>query len=185
MKIIYFFLFILFLSNAYGFGVSPGIFKIEIKNGEEMEKEFFIYNNEEIVKKFSINGDGFFNFSDFIVEVDGNNEKEIKFKIRIPYETLEGDYAGRIYVNELNMEEGGINLDTLLGIKFEFSVNSDYELKENKVEQKIEFKAENKDKVLETKIKEELGLEIIFFYALISLVFLLGIYRVYKNIQSV
>ena len=69
MKIIYFFFFILILNNVYGFGVSPGKFNIEINNGEEIEKEFFIYNNENELKKFNISSSGFFNFTDFILEV--------------------------------------------------------------------------------------------------------------------
>ena len=186
MKIIYFFFFILILNNVYGFGVSPGKFNIEINNGEEIEKEFFIYNNENELKKFNISSSGFFNFTDFILEVKENNEKEVKFLVKIPYETLEGNYVGMIYINELNKEEGGVNLDTLLGIKFEFFVNSDYtELNENKFEQKLEFKEISQKDKLKTELEEEFGFEIILFYALIVFVILLGVYKIYKNRQSV
>ena len=56
------------------------------------------------MKKFNISSSGFFNFTDFILEVKENNEKEVKFLVKIPYETLEGNYVGMIYINELNKD---------------------------------------------------------------------------------
>ena len=35
-------------------------------------------------------------------EAEEDSEKEVKFLIKVPYETLEGDYSGRIYVKEIN-----------------------------------------------------------------------------------
>ena len=73
-----------------------------------------------------------------------------------------------------------------MGIKFEFFVNSDYtELNENKFEQKLEFKEINQEDKLKTELEEEFGFEIILFYALIVFVILLGVYKIYKNRQSV
>ncbi|MEK6937069.1 MAG: hypothetical protein AABW58_03280 [Nanoarchaeota archaeon] len=186
MKITYFFFFLLFLYNVHGFGVSPGVFQVVINNDEELEKEFFIYNNEDELKRYNISGNGFFNFTDFITEVNGNSEKEVKILINVPYETLEGNYLGRIYVNEINKEEGGVNLDTLLGIKFEFFVTSNYteELEENSFRERLEFKEINKEE-LEFEIEEEFEFEIVLFYSLIILVILLGFYIIYKNRQIV
>lgn len=187
MKIICFFFFILFLSNVYGFGVSPGSFSVELGNGQEVEKEFFIYNNENELKKYNITGIGFFNFTDFILEIEENSEKEVKFLVTVPYKTLEGNYSGRIYVNELNEEEGGVNLDTLLGIRFEFLIKSNYTgFEEENFEQKLELKeANNKNELENIALEEEFGIEIILFYVLVVLIILLGIYQIYKNRQIV
>ena len=187
MKIIYFFFFILFLTNVYGFGVSPGSFSIDINNGEEAEKEFFVYNNEDELREYNISGVGFFNFTDFILEVDNNSEKEVKILVKVPYETLEGNYIGRIYVNEINKEEGGVNLDTLLGIKFEFFVKSDYteKFEDSSFKRRLDFKEINQKDNLEETEYEEIGFEIILFYVLLCLIILMCIYRIYKNRQSV
>ncbi len=187
MKIIYFFFFILFLNNVYGFGVSPGSFFIELENGQEIEKEFFIYNNAEDIRTFNVSSYGFFNFTDFILEIDENSEKEIKFLVRVPYETPEGMYSGRIYVKELNKDEGGVNLDALLGIKFEFLIKSNYteEFEDNTFEQKLELKEMPENPNNTIGIEEELGFEIILFYILIELIILMCLYRIYKNRQPV
>lgn len=186
MKIIYFFFFILFLNNVHGFGVSPGSFSIYINNGDEIEKEFFIYNNAIESRKYNISSKGFFNFTDFILEIEGNSERELKFLINIPYETLEGKYSGRVYINEINEEEGGVNLDTLLGIKFNFNVKSNYTgFIENNFEQKLELKEIQESNLEEFELEKEFGFEVVLFYILAGITIILCIYRIYKNIQTV
>ena len=56
---------------------------------------------------------------------------------------------------------------------------------ESGVEQKLEFKEINQEDKLKTELEEEFGFEIILFYALIVFVILLGVYKIYKNRQSV
>ncbi len=182
MKITYFFFFILFLYNVYAFGISPGSFSIGLENGEETEKSFFIYNDEKDGNEFNISSYGvnFFNFSSFKTKI--NNEDEIKFLIRIPKETEEGNYEGRIYVNELNKENGGINLDTLLGIKFKFNIKSNYTKSEESFEEEVETQENEEDK--ENSFLEDNSFAINLFYFLLILIILLCLYRIISRFLS-
>ena len=184
MKLTYFFFIFLFLYNTYGFGISPGSFDIQLNNGEEIEKSFYIYNNKEETREFNISSYGinFFNFTDFNTKIKGNSEEEIKFLISIPTETEQDNYEGRIYVNELNKESGGINLDTLLGIKFNFNIKSNYTKSEESFEGKFETEENEEDK--ENRFLEYSGFAINLFYFLLILIIILCIYRMISRLLS-
>ncbi|MBI2672030.1 hypothetical protein HYX16_03800 [Candidatus Woesearchaeota archaeon] len=191
MKLIYFLFFIFLISNVYGFGVSPSEFNINLENGQELERQFFIFNDNQI-KLFNISSYeiSFFNFSSFIVEIDENNQKEIKFLINVPFETENGSYSGRIYVKEDRISEGGINIDTLLGIKVNINVKSNYSLDndEGNLKEDLLLKQEDNDEITfsEEINKEDLNYlvyfkdnpELILFCGLIILVLMLCLCRI-------
>ena len=186
MKIIYFLIFILFINNVYAFGISPVNFDLNIKNGFQTEQEFFVVNNENTNKVINISTDfEFVNFSNIILETEPNSEKNIKFLFQVPYETTEGEYEGRIYLKEIKDDEGGISLDTSLGIKITLNVESNYAdtLNEKKeyVYSEQEFKEIPKE---ELNLLEYLktNLEIVIFYSLIGLISLIALIRIFKNL---
>ena len=177
MKIYFLFIFLL-MSNVYAFGVSPTNFNIELVNGETIEKEFFILNNNFETKLYNISNYNleFFNFTSFIIEVDSNSEKEVKFQLNVPQEIVSNNFDGRIYVKEINTLEGGVNLDTLLGIKVNLDIKSDYIL----IEERLNFKQENnfvprtKFEIIKTNKPETL------FYVLIGVVILLCLIKAFN-----
>jgi len=188
VKLIYFLFFIFLISNVYGFGVSPSEFNINIENGKEVEREFFIFNDNQ-VKFFNISSYGisFFNFSSFIVEIGENGKEEIRFLINVPFETENGSYDGRIYVKENRINEGGVNIDTLLGIKVNINVKSNYSL-DNNIKEDLLLKQEYNDEItfFEEINKEDLNFlvyfkdnpELTLFYGLIILVLMLCLCRI-------
>ena len=174
MKIIYFFIFILLINNVYAFGVSPSSFEINLRNNESIEKEFTLINNEFETNEFEISSYGieFLNFTKFNLKIEPDNHEDVKFLIDVPYETLQGNYEGRIYAKKIKPEEGGVNLGTLLGIKINANVESDFKEVHLK-----EFAASNKVEKTENTNLKFTNPEIIAFYVLIALVLILVIWR--------
>lgn len=180
MKIIYFFFFILLVPGALGFGVSPAKIEANLKNSETIEKEFFILNNNHQDKIFNISSEfQFLNFSSFIVNVDSNNEKEIKFLINIPYDVPSGEYEGRIYAREVLEDLNNLNLDPLLGVKVILDVDSNYLEKEVKVNSEEILNSEQKNMEFTKLVNPEN-----IFYILIALVLILTCYRIFVNLKK-
>lgn len=178
MKIIYFFFFILIMPNIFGFGISPSKFEINLNNDDYAEKGFFILNDKETKSLFNVSSYGleYFNFTELIIEVDGNSEREVRFMINVPYETVAGIYDGRIYVKEITERNGGVNLENLLGVKINLIVDSDYSETEINTEQKQILKNN-------FELEKKLEFEIILFYLLIMIIFILCLYKIYINFR--
>ena len=176
MKIIYFFFIFLFLPNVFGFGISPAKFDINLNNNDYIEKEFFILNDKDSTRKFNVSSYGFeyFNFTELILDIGGNSEKDVIFRINVPYETVSGNYEGRIYIKEILENNGGLNVDNLLGVKINLIVDSDY-LEESV---KINTEQKNNEKKSDFGIKENLEIEVILFYFLIVIIFVLCFYKI-------
>ena len=176
MKIIYFLFFLLFLPNVFGFGISLSKFDINLNNNDYIEMKFFILNDEENNRAFNISSYGFeyFNFTELILDIEGNSEKEFIFRINVPYETVSGNYEGRIYIKEILENNGGVNVDNLLGVKINLIIDSDYSEKNVK----INTEQKNNEEKADFEIKENLGLEVILFYLLIAIVLVLCFYKI-------
>ena len=177
MKIIYFLFFILLCNNVFAFGVSPSNFEINLHNDESVEKEFTLINDEFETREFEISSYGIelFNFTKFNLKIEPQSQENIKFLISVPYEAIKGEYEGRIYVKKIKPEEGGVNLDALLGIKIKVNVESSFveTLKEINID-KTQVTKENN---FLDKLKE--NPEILLFYALITFVLLLVIWKIF------
>lgn len=169
MKIIYFLIFILISLNAHAFGISPSSFEVRLQNNYGVEKEFTLINDDFETKEFEISSYGidFINFTKFNLKIGPQSQENVKFLIGVPYETSEGIYEGRIYVNKIKPEEGGVNLDALLGIKVEVEVESnftgDYFADSIKLNSGNEILQEDKYDFLDSMTENP---EIILFYAL-------------------
>ncbi len=183
MKIIYFLIFILISFNAFAFGVSPSNFEVMLNNNEGIEKEFTLINDDYETKEFEIKSYGidFINFTEFTFKIAPQSQENIKFSINVPYETNEGIYEGRIYINKIKHEEGGVNLDALLGIKIKVNVISNFT--ENYFAEGIN--SENKylqnrnDNFLDEFTENP---EIFVFYILIAVILFACIFVICRNI---
>ena len=187
MKIIYFFIFLFLLNNAYGFGISPAEFNLDLRNGEHAERSFYLFNDNNENKVFNISSYNaeFLNFSSFLVEINKKGEAEVYFLIDVPDYFKNGSYEGRIYIQEIEYFVSGINLNTLLGIKINLNVlNND--IRQEYVFEKEDFKADgpsiendiHNDIIFDEYPKEDLDSvildrKILLFFALTGFIIIL------------
>jgi hypothetical protein len=189
VKIVYFFISLFLLNNVYGFGVSPAEFDLNLRNGEVVERSFYVFNNKNENKIFNISSYDaeFLNFSSFLIEANKNSEKEVYFLVDVPAYLKNHSYKGRIYVGEIKDSISGVNLNTLLGIKINLNVLSDYIGVESFFKSEEDFKSDEQDS--ENEIYNEIIFDepdnsdfdeiikdryVLLFFALVSIVIVLS-----------
>ncbi len=138
-SLLFVFLFIAISDYVEAFGISPS--KLFLSNNEE--EYFYIYNNEGVVKNFSLfSNDDYLIFNESII-AKPNNITRISIKIKdLALDLQDGIYKTKIYVAEKSFSSGVI-LNKALAVLIEIQISND-KISSNKSREK-DFKTSLED----------------------------------------
>lgn len=176
----FFILFLLLSFNVLAIGVSPSGFEVAAKPGEIIEKDFYLYNTNNVDKNYQLIVEGYdwFSFFPSKLNIKANSKSKVKVILEVPNNVSMGVYVGNILFKEETKDNG---LYLVPGVKIPYNITVKGGFFGYSVEERARiyhsaavFEQNIKEDVRKIEIKPEIvSFGVLFLVIIILLVFVL------------